>query len=140
MEGFDAVNEIANACNGKVEWSAALPDGSGTATVSFPLPTDHWIYGDPSVENKGDGWSYGPPPMPLRMGVKSAPIHNMTREMWADALRKAGKYAIRAATMKGKETDFDPDAMLQNLVVGFLGYWTDDGLSNDDFANPKEAE
>lgn len=26
----------------------------------------------------------------------------------------------------------DPDAVLQNLVVGFLGYWTPDGLSDLD--------
>lgn len=31
----------------------------------------------------------------------------------------------------------DPDALLQNLVVGFLGYWTNDGLSSDEWANPK---
>ena len=52
----------------------------------------------------------------------------MYREDLVAALRAAGRYACRASTMNGKEMDFDPDAMLQNLVVGLLGEWTDDGL------------
>ena len=40
--------------------------------------------------------------------------------------------------MNGKEMDFDPGALLQNLVVGMLGYWTENGLSSDEWANPKE--
>ncbi len=31
------------------------------------------------------------------------------------------------ATMKGKEQDFDPDALIQNLIVGMLGYHTPTG-------------
>lgn len=31
--------------------------------------------------------------------------------------------------MNGSEMDFDPDALLDNLVVGFLGYWTRDGFT-----------
>ena len=53
----------------------------------------------------------------------------MTRQGFAEQIRRAGKYAVRATTMNGKDTDLDPDALLQNLVVGFLGYWTKDGLS-----------
>ena len=64
-------------------------------------------------------------------------VVGMTREEMAEKIREAGKYAVRSATMQGKEMDFDPDALLQNLVVGFLGYWTEDGLSGcDDWANP----
>lgn len=55
----------------------------------------------------------------------------------AEIIRKVGKYAVRASTMNGREMDFDPDAMLQNLVVGMLGYWTETGLSSDEFDNPK---
>jgi hypothetical protein len=40
----------------------------------------------------------------------------------------AGKYAVRSATLKGTVMDFDPDALIQNLIVGFLGYYTKDGL------------
>jgi hypothetical protein len=129
VDGVAAVNEIANAVGGKIESAGVLPDGSGFATVSIPLPKNHWLY-----EDKG----FNVPPMPFRMGTADAPRMNMTREMWADALREAGKYAYRCATMNGKEQDLDPDALLQNLVVGFLGYWTPNGLSSDEWANPKE--
>ena len=32
--------------------------------------------------------------------------------------------------------DFDPDAMVQNFVVGMLGYHTSDALTNDEWALP----
>jgi hypothetical protein len=132
-----AVQQITEAVGGVVTKMGALPDGSGFAIVSMPLPKDHWIYGDPEKEKDG----FEPPPMPFRMGLADGPRLNRTREMWAEALREAGKYAVRAATMKGKEMDFDPDALIQNLVVGMLGYWTPDGLDHaDEWANPKREE
>lgn len=89
-----------------------LPDGSAFAVVSMPLPSDHWLYAPHNNE----------PPMPYRMGTE-----NPEREVWARMLREAGRYAVRTATMNGRESDFDPDALVQNLIVGFLGYWTKDG-------------
>ena len=91
-----------------------LPDGSAFAIMSFPLPKDHWLLAE----------GYNEPPMPFQRGTADP-----ARQEWADKIREAGRYAIRASTMNGKEMDFDPDAMLQNLVVGMLGYWTLDGLS-----------
>jgi hypothetical protein len=38
--------------------------------------------------------------------------------------------------MNGKEMDFDPDAMVQNAIIGFLGYSTKDGLGSESFQNP----
>lgn len=108
-----------------------LPDGSAFAVMSTPLPETHWIYGDKTVE---DEHGYEPPPMPFRMGTD-----NPQRTEMAEMVRKAARYAVRAATMKGMEDDFDPDALVQNMVVGFLGYFTPDGLSNDEWANPKGA-
>jgi hypothetical protein len=35
---------------------------------------------------------------------------------------EAAKYAIKAATDNGKDVDFDPDALIQNLLVGLFGY------------------
>ena len=139
MNGDEAVREIAQAVGGTITEMGALPDGSGFAMMSIPLRKDHWIYGaKPEECNKvGDDY-YEPPPMPFRMGTKDAPRLNRTRQMWEEALRAAGRYAVRSATMKGAEMDFDPDALLQNLIVGFLGYHTDDGFSNlDDWANPR---
>lgn len=88
-----------------------LPDGSGAFIASFPLPNTHWIYTDGPNE----------PPMPMRVGV------GPKRNELADQIRAAARFAVRASTMNGKEMDFDPDAMVQNLIVGLLGYWTEDG-------------
>ena len=149
MPSEKEVKDLIESAGGKVTDGAVLPDGSGFMTASFPLPKDHWIYGDRTCENKG--FEY--PPMVFRMGSKQEitigvgsavssrpfPSVSLTREEMAERIRQAGKYAIRAATLKGKDMDFDPDAMLQNLVVGFLGYWTEDGLSREDsWANPPE--
>ena len=92
-----------------------LPDGSAFTTVSFPLPKDHWIYAEPES-------GYEEPPMVMKMGTD-----NPERKEWTEKLRTAGRYAVRAATMNGKEMDFDPDALVQNLVIAVLGYYTPDG-------------
>lgn len=140
-----AVGEIARTVGGKIEEAAILPDGSGFATMSYPLPAGHWLHAPAE-----DG--YEPPPMPFRMGaaeqlcieISNAPgglvrsFHTFTREQFAERIRSAGKYALRASTMNGKEADYDPDAVLQNLVVGMIGYWSANGLSGDEWANPKE--
>jgi hypothetical protein len=116
------VKELAKMVGGTIEDSGRLPDGSGFATMSMPLPKDHWLT-KPGLE---------PPPMPFRM--REGP----TRQEWVEKISAAGKYAVRASTMNGTDNDFDPDAMLQNLVVGMIGYHTEDGLSSlDDWMNPK---
>jgi hypothetical protein len=137
------VQEIAAAVGGKIEEVGRLPDGSGFATVSMPIPKDHWLYQGDEVHPWGIS---NVPPMPFRMGstdyvtVQIARHTSLTlsRQEMVDRIRAAGKYAARCATMNGKHEDFDPDALLQNLVIGFLGYWTADGLSGESFGNPKE--
>lgn len=89
-----------------------LPDGSGAFVASFPLPKDHWLYDEGRTE----------PPMPMRVG------QGAVRDVLARQIQSAARFAVRAATMNGKEKDFDPDALVQNMVVGLLGYWTEDGL------------
>lgn len=106
-----------------------LPDGSGCSEGVFPLPKDHWL-------TKG---GYDRPPMPFRIGVsegRAADHMGPRRGELAEMVRAAGRYAIRASTLNGKSMDFDPDAMLQNLVVGMLGYFSEDGLSMDKGDNP----
>ncbi len=116
----------APAVQPAAQWESVtvLPDGSAFAVMSFPLPKDHWLYAD------------GPdaPPMPLRMGVDHPSRKEMVQAVWA-----AAKYAVRGATMCGKEMDFDPDALCQNMVVGLLGYFTPDGLSHDGSCDPDPA-
>ena len=116
------MEKLVKDLNGKIEEVGALPDGSGFALMSMPLPKDHWLTKE----------GFNIPPMPLRMGTD-----NPNRKKWEEMLRVAGQYAVRCATMNGKEDDFDPDALIQNLITGFLGYYTPDGLSSDTWANPK---
>jgi hypothetical protein len=117
------LQDLADAIGGTIESAAMLPDGSGCATLSMPLPKDHWLTADQ------DGFNV--PPMPFLMGEG-----HPDRRDFEQALRAAGRYAVRCATMNGKEEDFDPDALIQNLVVGMLGYHTPNGLSSDEWANP----
>lgn len=127
-EELELMRQIAEQAGGKIEDVILLDDGSGFATMTMPLPEDHWIYGDRSVERDG----YEQPPMPMRMGVNDPRRVEITA-----MLTKAARYAVRSATMKGKEMDFDPDALVQNLIVGMFGYHTPDGLSSDSWANPE---
>jgi hypothetical protein len=121
----------------------------GFATMSFPLRKDHWIY---QKDDTPAGFQSNVPPMPFRMPAKSAvyfsldaedvgsliktgqqrlPAVKLDRRQFEHAIRAAGKYAVRCATINGSEMDFDPDALLQNLVIGFLGYWTETGFTGD---------
>ena len=90
---------------------AILPDGSAFFVASFPLPKDHWIYNPEHDE----------PPMRALVGISPE------RTERAEVIREAARWAIRAATMKGTEMDFDPDALVQNMVIALLGYWSEDG-------------
>lgn len=115
------VEQIAETVGGKIEAVGRAPDGSGFATISYPLPKSHWLYtAGPNV-----------PPMPFRMG-----IDDPRRQQFNEMVQSAARYAVRAATMNGADADYDPDAMVQNFVVGMLGYHSPDGLSADGWANP----
>lgn len=112
----ELVRKLAEDVGGKIEEMERLPDGSGFATMSMPLPKDHWLTKE----------GFDEPPAPLRIGTGEE------RTELANKIRVAAKYAVRASTMNGKIDDFDPDAMVQNFVVGMLGYWIHDGLSHID--------
>ena len=139
----DAMGEIAQACGGKATLHT-FSDESGNVvhafgTMSLPLPENHWIHKQPGV-------TFNAPPMPFRVGSKELieiKIGDrngfiLSREQFAQAIRVAGRYAVKSATMDGEDNDFDPNALVLNLVVGFLGYWTENGLSDDEWMNPKE--
>lgn len=86
-----------------------LPDGSAFGVMSFPLPQDHWLYAPPcqAWDEKRDTAADTPHPI-------------LTHEQ-RDAVIAAVRYAIRGATMCGKEQDFDPDALVQNAVYALCG-------------------
>lgn len=84
-----------------------LPDGSAFALASFPLPASHWLY----AEREYAPGAEEPKELP-------APILTHTQR---DAVVAAVRYAVRGATMCGKEQDFDPDALVQNAVYALCG-------------------
>jgi hypothetical protein len=104
---------------------AILPDDSAFSTGSFPLPKDHWVY-----TTTGEGFT-GPPPMPFRMGTLDP-----QREIVRRKIMEAARHAIRASTRCGRDWDFDPDAMVGNLVAGLIGYHSPDGLHSEPWGNP----
>lgn len=116
------LESLAKDLGATIDARGMAPDGSGWATMSMPLPADHW-----STKHNPE---FETPPMPFRMG--EGPL----RDLWAANIRDAARYAYRASTMQGRELDLDPDALVQNFVIGMLGYWTPDGISSDTFANP----
>jgi len=77
-----------------------LPDGSAFTIVSLPLPENHWLTKE----------GYDDPPTPILSG-------NPTLR---DGVIAAAKYAIRGATARGSIKDFDPDALLQNLIYALF--------------------
>lgn len=87
-----------------------LPDGSAFAVASFPLPTDHWLYA---------AWEYEPG----AEEPKELPAPILTH-LQREAVIAAIRYAVRGATMCGKEQDFDPDALVQNAVYALCGPYT----------------
>lgn len=123
-EAHAMVHKLAEDAGGKITRIEGISPNDGFAIMELPLPTDHWL----TQETE----RFEAPPMPFRIGV--GPV----REKLDEAAMKAARYAIRASTMNGKE-DFDPDALARNFVVGLFGYYTETGLSSDDFANPPET-
>ena len=85
-----------------------LPDGSAFATASWPLPKDHWLYAPRSEWDEARD-EYAECPQPILTHAQS------------DAVVAAIRYAVRGATMRGQEMDFDPDAMVQNAVYALCG-------------------
>lgn len=85
----------------------SLPDGSAFAIASFPLPKAHWLYA-PREYATGAGEPLELPTPILTHGQREAVV-------------AAIRYAVRGATMCGREQDFDPDAMVQNAVYALCG-------------------
>jgi hypothetical protein len=115
------ISEMADAVGGTInECVNNLGDGSGFATMSMPLPEDHWLY-----EKDANGWA-PPPPYTLLAGKAT-----LTRRYLEDQVQPAIRYGVKAATMDGREDDFDPDALVRNALNGLFGLHTATGLSGD---------
>ena len=96
-----------SAASGAADNCTSLPDGSAFAVGSFPLPQDHWLYAPHEYEPGADE------PKELLAPILT---HAQRNEVVA-----AVRYAVRGATMCGKEPDFDPDALVQNAVYALCG-------------------
>ena len=86
-----------------------LPDGSAFGVMSFPLPDDHWL----CAPNEYRDGEYEPIDLPKPI------LTHALREAVVASVR----YAVRGA-MRGQETDFDPDALVQNAVYALCGPYT----------------
>lgn len=90
--------------------TTVLPDGSAFSVLSLPLPSDHWLYKERVYAS------------PESMDTVDLPLPFVERTVEnLDLVRAAARWAIRASTNCGKDSDFDPDAMVQNLVYAMLG-------------------
>ena len=86
-----------------------LPDGSAFFTASFPLPAEHWLYAPQCEQWDNERDTSADTPIPI--------IGNEQRKAVLTAMR----WAIRGATMNGKEMDFDPDALALNAAYALCG-------------------
>ncbi len=91
------------------------------ATMSIPLRKSHWIYGE--LEDEPE--PLVPAGNKVYIGVqnsgRSSMVAEITRRELAAKIRECGRWAIKGATASGTIMDFDPDALLQNLVAAMLG-------------------
>lgn len=85
-----------------------FPDGSAFSVASFPLPKDHWVYA-PRGQWDHERDEYAECPRPI-----------LTHEL-SEQIVAAARYAIRCATVRGQASDFDPDALVQNMVYALCG-------------------
>jgi len=106
-EALDRKAENARELGLDYEVPTLLPDGSAFGVMSFPLPSDHWIYAPNEYKDGEDE------PIDLPKPI-------LTHAM-RDAVVAAVRYAVRGATMRGQENDFDPDALVQNAVYALCG-------------------
>ena len=85
-----------------------LPDGSAFSVMSLPLPEDHWLYAPREYASDS-----AEEPVELPQPI-------LTHEQRASVV-SAIRYAIRGSTNCGKDSDFDPDALVQNAVYALCG-------------------
>jgi hypothetical protein len=89
-----------------------LPDGSACFVGNMPLPKTHWIY-KPSEELE----QACVPVIPTTDTV----VQEAFREQLRKEVSKAVKRSLNICTHQGTDMDFDPDAVVQTLLVELLG-------------------
>ena len=89
--------------------ATVLPDGSAFSIVTLALPSDHWLYAPHCEQWDNERDTSADTPLPI--------LANEHR----NAVIVAMRWAIRGATMNGKEMDFDPDALALNAAYALCG-------------------
>ena len=107
FEQLRAILAQQPATDERLMGQVSLPDGSAFAIASFPLPKAHWLYAPREYATGAEE--------PLEL-----PTPILTHDQ-REAVVAAIRYAVRGATMCGREQDFDPDAMVQNAVYALCG-------------------
>lgn len=116
------LSALADGVGGTIDEVGMYPDGeSGFATMSFPLPKDHWIY-----TTTEDGFT-PPAPWPMLVGG-----HTVVRAYLDEVLREGIRYGVKCATRCGREDDFDPDVIVSQARNGLLGVYTETGRSGSE--------
>jgi len=116
------ISDLADMTGGTIhECVNDLGDGSGFATMSFPLPEDHWLY-------TTDKYGFTPNPE-YRLLVGG---HYKTRRYLEDQMLPGVQHGIKAATSNGRLEDFDPDALAKNVLIANFGVYTETGLSGSE--------
>lgn len=122
---LDLIGQLADETGGTVTEVGLLPDGSGFATLSTPLPADHWIY--ERVAFNGGPEEFCPPAAwTMLVGGRT-----QVRRYLAEVLAPGIKAGVRDATRGGREEDFDPDVVVTQSINGLLGVHTESGMSTD---------
>lgn len=98
--GFVGTNEeYQELINGSDD--VILADFSSFFIANMPLPTDHWLFVDQSIDEI---------PEPI------------LDKQYKPAIVNAVRHALRACTNNGKDMDLDPDALVQNVCIYLTGY------------------
>lgn len=105
-----------------VNIDTVLPDDSAFFTTETPLPKDHWLYSEA-----------GTPPMLLGRGVDDPEIRAELQE----AVRQGVQYSLKVSGLDGSES-VDPDAIVQNAIIGIVGYFTPDGTNTTSYLKPAD--
>ena len=123
---FDERRDAIRGGSGGGIHTVVLPDGSAFGVVSFPLSKDHWLYADRAYEDGADQPKELPAPI-LSHGSRETVV-------------AAARYAVRGATNCGKEPDFDPDALVQNVVYALCGPYGGAFIQPQSSIDPADVE
>ena len=115
------MRDIITSSGGTVQNVTKLTDQDGMFVASWPLPKDHWLYTESDNE----------PPMGMLMGTNDPQRAELQKHVVA-----AVRYAYKVNTRNGTDLDLDPDSLVNDVVIGLMGWYTPDGTNNTSDLQP----